>query len=80
MRRTAEGPADDGSIIPGRVYTGPEACLLLRLGRISLLRLRQNGQLGYLVQLSAIRYTGRHLLDYLALCERKPHAAQQRRG
>ena len=76
-RRTAEKPVD-GSIQPSAVYTQEEAAALLRLGRVSLLRLRQAGQLGYFVQLSAIRYSGRHLLDYLALCERKPHAAQQR--
>jgi hypothetical protein len=70
-RRTAEKPID-GSIVPSAVYTQQEACELLRLGRVSLLRLRQRGELGYIVQLSSVRYTGRHLLDYLARCERKP--------
>lgn len=37
------------TIRPDAVYTQAEACRLLRLGRVSLLRLRKRGDLGYVV-------------------------------
>lgn len=75
-RKTVPKPMD-GSIVPTRIYTQSEAADLLRLGRVSLLRLRQAGQLDYLVQLSTVRYLGRHLIAYLEQCERT-HAQQKR--
>ena len=70
IRRTAEKPVD-GSIVASAIYTQPEACKLLRLGRVSLLLLRQRGELDYVVMLSSVRYPGAHLIAYIDRCERK---------
>jgi excisionase family DNA binding protein len=59
-------------------YTEKEVCERLKIGRSVLWRLREQGEIGFIPVGRQVRYTERHIADYVARRERQPRVERVR--
>lgn len=58
-----------------RNYTEPEAAALIGVCRLTLLRLRQKGEIAFFRVGSRILYAPSHIEEFLSRCERRAERA-----